>query len=158
MLGRDLPTPDCLFHYRMSANMLESNPGLLQPFASEVKDTLTIRLCLVYFLVLMLSVLMAGDIVCRCVEVEDDGELARRKRIEEELSQALIRSFFSLLLSVLRIWDVYPGSRILIFTHPGSRIQKQQQKRGVKKFVFIPFNVATNFTKLNITGILVLNY
>ncbi len=41
---------------------------------------------------------------------------------------------------VLRIRDVYPGSRILIFTHPGSRppdlgsrIQKQQQKRGVKK-------------------------
>jgi hypothetical protein len=29
--------------------------------------------------------------------------------------------------------DVYPGSRILIFTHPGSRIQKQQQKRGMKK-------------------------
>ncbi len=29
--------------------------------------------------------------------------------------------------------DVYPGSHILIFTHPGSRIQKQQQKRGVKK-------------------------
>jgi hypothetical protein len=26
-----------------------------------------------------------------------------------------------------------PGSRILIFTHSGSRIQKQQQKRGVKK-------------------------
>jgi hypothetical protein len=25
--------------------------------------------------------------------------------------------------SVLRIRDVYPGSRILIFTHPGSRIQ-----------------------------------
>ncbi len=34
---------------------------------------------------------------------------------------------------VLRIRDVYPGSRILIFTHPGSRIQKQPQKRGVKK-------------------------
>jgi hypothetical protein len=41
---------------------------------------------------------------------------------------------------VLRIQDVYPGSRILIFTHPGSRIpdigsriQKQQQKREVKK-------------------------
>ena len=41
---------------------------------------------------------------------------------------------------VLRIRDVYPGSRILIFTHPGtripdlgSRIQKQVQKRGVKK-------------------------
>ncbi len=35
--------------------------------------------------------------------------------------------------TVLRIRDVYPGSRILIFTHPGSRIQKQLQKRGVKK-------------------------
>ncbi len=42
--------------------------------------------------------------------------------------------------TVLRIRDVYPGSRILIFTHPGSRIpdlgsriQKQQQKREVKK-------------------------
>jgi hypothetical protein len=34
---------------------------------------------------------------------------------------------------VLRIRDVYPGSRILFFTHPGSRIQKQQQKREVKK-------------------------
>ena len=41
---------------------------------------------------------------------------------------------------MLRIRDVYPGSRILIFTHPGSRIsdpgsriQKLQQKRGVKK-------------------------
>ncbi len=44
--------------------------------------------------------------------------------------------------SVLRIRDVYPGSRILIFTHPGSRIpdlgsqiQKQLQKRGVKNFL-----------------------
>jgi len=35
--------------------------------------------------------------------------------------------------AVWRIRDVYPGSRILIFTHPGSRIQKQQQKREVKK-------------------------
>ncbi len=42
--------------------------------------------------------------------------------------------------AVLRIRDVYPGFWILIFTHSGSRIsdlgsriQKQQQKRGVKK-------------------------
>jgi hypothetical protein len=46
-----------------------------------------------------------------------------------------------------------PGclSRILIFTHSGFRIQKQQQKRqkrGVKKIVVKPFFVATNFTKL----------
>ncbi len=37
-----------------------------------------------------------------------------------------------ILVLVLRIRDVYPGSRILIFTHPGSRIQNQQVKRGVK--------------------------
>ncbi len=43
-------------------------------------------------------------------------------------------------------------SRILILPIPdlGSQIQKQQQKRGLKKFVVIPFFVATNFTKLNI--------
>ncbi len=56
---------------------------------------------------------------------------------------------------MLRIRDVYPGSRILIFTHPGSRIPKPQQKRGVKKkFVVIPFYLATNFTKLNIILVL----
>ncbi len=55
---------------------------------------------------------------------------------------------------MLRIRDVYPRSRILIFTHPRSRIQKQQQKRGVKKFVVITFYVATNFTKLKIILVL----
>jgi hypothetical protein len=49
---------------------------------------------------------------------------------------------------VLRIRDVYPGSRILIFTHPGSRIQKQQQKRGEKKLDAKPFYVATKFNKI----------
>jgi hypothetical protein len=36
---------------------------------------------------------------------------------------------------VLRIRDVYPGSRILIFAHPGSRISdpKTETKRVVKK-------------------------
>jgi hypothetical protein len=50
-----------------------------------------------------------------------------------------------------------PGclSRILIFTHPGSRIQKQQQKRGVKKnLLSLTFFVATNFTKLHIILVL----
>jgi hypothetical protein len=63
---------------------------------------------------------------------------------------------------VLRIRDVYPGSRIMIFTHPGSRIsdpgsriQTQQQKRWVKKkFDVIPFYVATNFTNFNIILVL----
>jgi hypothetical protein len=60
--------------------------------------------------------------------------------------------------AVLRIRDVYPGSRILIFTHPGSRIpdlgsripdpKTATKERGGKKLVVIPFYVATNFTKL----------
>ncbi len=42
-------------------------------------------------------------------------------------------------MAVLRILDVYPGSRILIFTHPGSRISdrgpriQQQQQKSVEK-------------------------
>jgi hypothetical protein len=47
--------------------------------------------------------------------------------------------------SVLRIRDVYPGSRIQIFTHPGSRVQKQQQKRGVKIFFFHTFFCSHKF-------------
>jgi hypothetical protein len=42
--------------------------------------------------------------------------------------------FLSLSVPVLRIWDVYPGSLILIFIYPGSRIQQQQQWRRKKKY------------------------
>jgi hypothetical protein len=56
---------------------------------------------------------------------------------------------------VLRIRDVYPGSRILIFTHPGSRIpdlgsriQKQQQKRGEKKICCHTFFCSLKFQKI----------
>ncbi len=49
---------------------------------------------------------------------------------------------------MLRIRDVYPGSRILIFTHPGSRIQKQQQKRGVKKICCHNFLCSHKFHKI----------
>jgi hypothetical protein len=55
---------------------------------------------------------------------------------------------------VWRIRDVYPGSQILIFTHPGSRIldpgsripdpKTATKERGEKK----TFYGATNFTKL----------
>jgi hypothetical protein len=51
---------------------------------------------------------------------------------------------------VLQIRDVYPGSRILIFSHPGSLIPDPKtatKERGEKKFVVITFYVATNFTK-----------
>jgi hypothetical protein len=50
---------------------------------------------------------------------------------------------------VLGIRDVYPGFRILIFTHPGSRIpdlgspipdpKTATKERGEQKFVLIPF-------------------
>jgi hypothetical protein len=53
----------------------------------------------------------------------------------------------------LWIRDVYPGSRILIFTHPGSRIPDPKtatKERGEKKFDVILFSVATNLTKLYI--------
>ena len=61
--------------------------------------------------------------------------------------------------SVLRIRDVYPGSRILILPIPdpgsripdlGSQIQKQQWKPEVKKnFLSYLFFGAIKFTKLN---------
>jgi hypothetical protein len=59
--------------------------------------------------------------------------------------------------AVLRIRDVYPGSRILIFAHPGSRIPDPKtatKERGEKKFVVITFYAATNFTKLQIILVL----
>ncbi len=56
---------------------------------------------------------------------------------------------------MLRIRDVYPGSRILIFTHPvsripdlGSRIQKQQQERGEKKLSCHTFLCSNKFHKI----------
>ncbi len=53
--------------------------------------------------------------------------------------------------AVLRIRDVYNGSRILIFNHPGSRIPDPKtltKERGEKIFFVNPFFVAPNFTKL----------
>jgi hypothetical protein len=52
------------------------------------------------------------------------------------------------------IRDVYPGSRILIFTHPGSRISdpgsiNSNERHFEKKLVVIPFFGVINFTKLN---------
>ncbi len=46
--------------------------------------------------------------------------------------------------------DFYPSQ----IPDLGSRIQKQQQKRGVKKIFLHTFYVATNFTKLNIILVL----
>jgi hypothetical protein len=37
---------------------------------------------------------------------------------------------FVMFPAVLRIRDTYPGSRILIFTHPGSRISDGNKREG----------------------------
>jgi hypothetical protein len=54
---------------------------------------------------------------------------------------------------VWRIRDVYPGSRILIFTHPGFWIPDPKtgpKERGEKKCFVKHFFVASNFTKCKI--------
>jgi hypothetical protein len=60
--------------------------------------------------------------------------------------------------SVWRIRDVYPGSRIQIFSHPRSRYpgskNSNKRKGRKKKFVVITFYVATNFTKFEIILVL----
>jgi hypothetical protein len=63
------------------------------------------------------------------------------------------------LKAVLRIRDVYPGSRIVIFFHLGSQIPDPKtatKERGEKKFVVLSFFVATKITKWKI--ILILNW
>jgi hypothetical protein len=50
---------------------------------------------------------------------------------------------------VLLIRDVYPGSRILIFTRPGSGSRISDPRSQNRKFVVFPFFGAINFTKLN---------
>ena len=52
---------------------------------------------------------------------------------------------------MLRIRDVYPESRILIFTHPGSRIPDPKtaiKERGEKKLVVISFFCGHKFYKI----------
>ncbi len=57
---------------------------------------------------------------------------------------------------MLRIRDVYPGFRFLSIRIPDleSRIQKQHQKREVKKISYPTFVVATNITKFKIDLVL----
>ncbi len=61
--------------------------------------------------------------------------------------------FWHALLSVLRIRDVYPGSRILIFTHPGFRIsdpesQNINKREGWKKNCCHSFLCSHKFHKI----------
>jgi hypothetical protein len=80
--------------------------------------------------------------------IEPGSPASQAGTLPKELSRQLI--------PVLRIQDVYPRSRILIFSHRGSWIQNSTKERGEKNLVVITFYVATNFTKLEIIS--VLNY
>jgi hypothetical protein len=55
---------------------------------------------------------------------------------------------------VLRIWDVYPGYRILIFFQPGSRISdpgfNSNKKEEGGKFVVLLFFIAINLKNVKI--------
>jgi hypothetical protein len=66
------------------------------------------------------------------------------------LHVAIYAYFHRYFLSVLRIRDVYPKSCFLIIPvpDPGSRIQKQQQERGMEKLVVIPFFCSYKFHKI----------
>jgi hypothetical protein len=63
--------------------------------------------------------------------IEPGSPASRAGTLPKELSRQLI--------PMLRIRDVYPRSRILIFSHPGSWIQKSTKERGEKKLVVITF-------------------
>ncbi len=73
------------------------------------------------------------------VVLSPEGNGDERQQEQPEEGEIQVR-----ITAVLRILDVYPGSRI----------QKRQQKRGVKKNLVIPLYVATNFTKLKIILVL----
>ncbi len=81
---------------------------------------------------------------CNMKRKEEESKSGQNKRVQVQLI-----TFFP----VLRIWDVYPGS--WFFTYPGSqipdlgsRIQKQQQKRGVKKNLLSYFFCSHKFHKI----------
>jgi hypothetical protein len=90
-----------------------------------------------------------------------DTEIQREIGISLLLFEAKFTSFFKdhkeVRKPVLRIWDIYPGSRILDPDFYPSRIPDPKtaiKERGEKFFFVIPFFVATNFTKLLIISFL----
>ncbi len=78
--------------------------------------------------------------------IEPGSPASQAGTLPKELSRQLIPK--------LRIRNVYPRSRILIFSHPGSWIQNSTKDRGKKKIVVITFYVVTNFPKLQIISVL----
>jgi hypothetical protein len=69
----------------------------------------------------------------RAGQARDKGQWGRGDKL------MLLRSTMRVTVEgpVLRIQDVYPGSRILIFTDPGSK--NSYKREGWKKLVVIPY-------------------
>ncbi len=92
---------------------------------------------------------------CLGREHNSDSVPLKMKQLENRMHVATGSSSVG---AVLWIRDVNNGSRILIFTHPGSRIadfvfripdpKTVTKERGENIFFVKPFFVATNFTKL----------
>ena len=78
--------------------------------------------------------------------IEPGSPASQAGALPKELSRQLI--------PVLRIRDVYPRFRILIFSYPGSWIQHSNKREGEKKLVVITFYLAKNLTKLQIISVL----
>jgi hypothetical protein len=62
--------------------------------------------------------------------IPDVGSQIQKQQQRRRVKNTIL---FSQKNSVLRIRDVYPGSRILIFTHPGSRISDPGSKNSNKR-------------------------
>ena len=78
--------------------------------------------------------------------IEPGSPASQAGTLPKELSRQLI--------PVLRIRDVNPRSRFLIFSHPDPGAKTATKERGEKRLVVITFYVATNFTKLQIISVL----
>ena len=68
------------------------------------------------------------------------------------VSQAgtLPKELWRQLIPELRIWDLYPRSRILIFSHPGSWIQNSNKRKRWKKISCHNFLCSHKFHKIAI--------
>jgi hypothetical protein len=72
--------------------------------------------------------------------IEPGSHASQAGTLPKELSRQLI--------PVLRIRDVYPRSRILIFSHPRSRIQNSNKREGRKKICCHNFLCSHKFHKI----------
>jgi hypothetical protein len=84
-------------------------------------------------------------------KVEERKKYSYRRSLQpsKQKIQHFCGSFLlSIHSAVLRIRDVYPGSRILIFTHPGSRIQKTLTKERGEKNLLSYFFCSHKFHKI----------